>query len=65
VARRTKGGFHTLPAFCAFVGVGHRSGTLLALDPPPPAWQGVDGTRQTIGLLEYDSYDASDLGDCV
>jgi kumamolisin len=40
-------------------------GTLLAVDPPPPAWQGVDGTGQTIGLLEYDSYDASDVSDYV
>ena len=40
-------------------------GKLIAVDPPPPAWQGVDGTGQTIGLLEFDSFQASDVSDYI
>ncbi len=32
-------------------------------DPPAPAWQGVDGTGQTIGLVEFDTYQPSDVVD--
>ena len=32
-------------------------------DPPPPAWQGVDGTGQTIGLVEFDNFNSSDVND--
>jgi kumamolisin len=32
-------------------------------DPPPPAWQGADGTGQTIGLLEFDTFHLSDVAD--
>ena len=34
-------------------------------DPPPPAWQGADGTGQTVGLLEFDSFLMSDVSDYV
>lgn len=40
-------------------------GKLIGVDPPPPAWQGVDGTGQRIGLLEYDHYTASDVADYI
>jgi len=35
----------------------------LSFDPPPPSWLGYDGTGQTIGLVEFDSYLASDVQD--
>jgi kumamolisin len=31
-------------------------------DPPPPAWQGVDGTGQTIGV-EFDNFNPIDVND--
>ena len=34
-------------------------------DPPPPAWQGADGTGQTIGLLEFDTFNLSDVSDFI
>lgn len=34
-----------------------------SLDPPPPAWLGVDGTGQTIGLVEFDTFQPSDVSD--
>ena len=34
-------------------------------DPPPPAWQGADGTGQTVGLLEFDTFNASDISDYI
>ncbi|MFC4820919.1 Ig-like domain-containing protein [Dokdonella ginsengisoli] len=40
-------------------------GKLIGVDPPPPAWQGVDGTGQRIGLLEYDHYTSSDVADYI
>jgi len=40
-------------------------GKLIGIDPPPPAWQGVDGTGQTIGLLEFDSFLMSDVADYI
>jgi|CXWL01.1.fsa_nt_gi kumamolisin len=40
-------------------------GRLGNLDPPPPAWQGVDGTGQTIGLLEFDSFYVDDIKDYI
>lgn len=30
---------------------------------PPPAWLGVDGTGQTIGLVEFDTFQTSDVVD--
>ena len=32
-------------------------------DPPPPSWRGIDGTGQTIGLVEFDTYQPSDVSD--
>ncbi len=43
----------------------HGYGVIGGADPPPPAWQGADGTGQTIGLLEFDNYRASDIVDFV
>ena len=40
-------------------------GLLSANDPPPPAWQGADGTGQTVGLLEFDTFLMSDVTDYV
>ena len=40
-------------------------GLLSANDPPPPAWQGADGTGQTVGLLEFDTFVMSDVTDYV
>jgi len=40
-------------------------GKLIGVDPPPPAWQGVDGTGQTIGLLEFDNFTRSDVVDYI
>jgi hypothetical protein len=34
-------------------------------DPPPPAWQGADGTGQTIGLLEFDTFVVSDVANYI
>lgn len=34
-------------------------------DPPPPAWQGTDGTGQTIGLLEFDTFNPNDVSDFI
>jgi hypothetical protein len=34
-------------------------------DPPPPAWQGATGAGQTIGLLEFDTFQASDVANYV
>lgn len=34
-------------------------------DPPPPAWQGADGTGQTIGLIEFDTFNLSDVADYI
>ncbi len=33
--------------------------------PPPPAWQGADGTGQTVGLLEFDTFQLSDVSDYI
>jgi kumamolisin len=40
-------------------------GVLPGTDPPAPAWQGVDGTGQTIGLLEFDTFNVSDVNDYI
>lgn len=32
---------------------------------PPPAWQGADGTGQTVGLLEFDTFQLSDVSDYI
>src|SRR5262249_46650772 len=37
----------------------------LFTDPPPPAWQGADGTGQTVGLLEFDTFHMSDVADYI
>jgi Pro-kumamolisin, activation domain/Bacterial Ig-like domain (group 1) len=34
-------------------------------DPPPPAWQHADGTGQTVGLLEFDTFQLSDVSDFI
>lgn len=34
-------------------------------DPPAPAWQGTDGTGQTIGLLAFDTFNRSDVADFI
>jgi kumamolisin len=39
------------------------AGALPSADPPPPAWQGADGTGQTIGLVEFDTFYPSDVAD--
>jgi Pro-kumamolisin, activation domain/Bacterial Ig-like domain (group 1)/Fibronectin type III domain len=36
-----------------------------AKDPPPPAWQGADGTGQTVGLVEFDTFQTSDVSDYI
>ena len=33
------------------------------LDPPAPSFLGVDGTGQTIGLIEFDTFQQSDVAD--
>ena len=38
-------------------------GKVTGIDPAPPAWQGVDGTGQTIGLVEFDNFNSSDVND--
>ena len=40
-------------------------GTQLAVDPPPPAWQGADGTGQTVGIAAFDSFLLSDVADYI
>jgi kumamolisin len=35
------------------------------MDPPPPAWQAVDGTGQTVGLVEFDTFNISDVADYI
>lgn len=37
------------------------AGVLAAPDPPPPAWQGVDGTGQKIGVVAFDTFQTSDV----
>src|SRR5262249_5604626 len=32
-------------------------------DPPPPSWLGMDGTGQKIGLVEFDTFQMSDVAD--
>jgi kumamolisin len=36
-----------------------------AKDPPPPAWQGADGTGQTVGLTAFDTFHMSDVQDYI
>ena len=38
---------------------------LPAIDPPPPAWQGADGTGQTVGLIQFDTYNPTDVADHI
>jgi hypothetical protein len=40
-------------------------GTQLAVDPPPPAWQGADGTGQTVGIAAFDTFVMSDVADYI
>jgi Pro-kumamolisin, activation domain/Bacterial Ig-like domain (group 1) len=35
------------------------------VDPPPPAWQGADGTGQTVGIVAFDTFDASDVSNYI
>jgi kumamolisin len=32
-------------------------------DPPPPAWQGVNGAGQTVGIVAFDTFDPNDVTD--
>ena len=34
-------------------------------DPPPPAWQGVDGSGQTVGIVAFSTFQASDVGNFI
>lgn len=34
-------------------------------DPPPPAWQGVDGTGQKVGVVAFDTFQMSDVQDYI
>ncbi len=34
-------------------------------DPPPPAWQGADGTGQKVGLLQFDTFNLNDVRDYI
>ena len=34
-------------------------------DPPPPAWQGADGTGQTIGIVAFDTFATGDVADYI
>jgi kumamolisin len=36
-----------------------------AVDPPPPAWQGVDGNGQKIGLVAFDTFHMTDVQDYI
>ena len=47
----------------ALFGVSKAAGELPADDPPPPAWQGVDGTGQKIGIVAFDTFNTSDVAD--
>jgi kumamolisin len=47
----------------AHVGDTHAQQVYFFTDPPPPAWQGADGTGQTVGLLEFDTFHMSDIAD--
>jgi kumamolisin len=44
-------------------GIAAGYGKLIAADPPPPAWQGVDGTGQRVGIVAFDRFVASDVAD--
>ncbi|HEY5366897.1 MAG TPA: protease pro-enzyme activation domain-containing protein, partial [Casimicrobiaceae bacterium] len=35
------------------------------VDPPPPAWQGADGTGQTVGVVAFDTLVMSDVSDYI
>lgn len=41
------------------------AGVLTAPDPPPPAWQGVDGIGQTVGVVAFDRYDPADVANWI
>ncbi len=47
------------------VGDTHAQQVYFFTDPPPPAWQGADGTGQTVGLLEFDTFHLSDVADYI
>ncbi|MGA8276632.1 MAG: protease pro-enzyme activation domain-containing protein [Rhodanobacteraceae bacterium] len=52
-------------ACVAHVSDTHAQQSYFFTDPPPPAWQGADGTGQTIGLLEFDTFELSDIADYI
>ncbi len=39
------------------------NGTKGNIDPPPPNWVGFNGTGQTVGLVEFDTFNISDVSD--
>jgi hypothetical protein len=41
------------------------AGALDTVDPPAPAWQGVDGTGQTVGVVAFDTFLMSDVQDFI
>lgn len=41
------------------------AGTAKKTDPPPPAWQGADGSGQTIGIVAFDTFVSSDVADYI
>ncbi len=40
-------------------------GTQTKADPPPPAWQGADGTGQKVGVVAFDTFATSDVSDFI
>ncbi len=40
-------------------------GGLKKVDPPPPAWQGADGTGQKVGVVAFDTLVMSDISDFI
>ncbi|MGA9421984.1 MAG: protease pro-enzyme activation domain-containing protein [Rhodanobacteraceae bacterium] len=54
-----------IDACVAHVSDTHAQQSYFFTDPPPPAWQGADGTGQTIGLLEFDTFELSDIADYI
>ena len=38
-------------------------GAIGGVDPPPPAWQAVDGTGQKVGITAFDTFLTSDVAD--
>ncbi len=40
-------------------------GTQKKADPPPPAWQGADGTGQKVGVVAFDTFAPGDVSDFI